>query len=40
MTATAQPPLRIALIAHDRQKDAMVTLARDFAERLRPCDLM
>jgi methylglyoxal synthase len=34
------PPLRLALIAHDRQKDAMVALARDFAERLRLCTLM
>ncbi|MCZ8235671.1 MAG: methylglyoxal synthase [Inhella sp.] len=33
-------PLRIALIAHDRQKDTMVALAREFADRLHPCTLM
>jgi methylglyoxal synthase len=33
-------PLRIALIAHDRKKDAMVALARDFAAPLAACALM
>jgi methylglyoxal synthase len=33
-------PHRIALIAHDRCKDAMVALATEFADRLRPCELM
>ena len=35
----AQAPLRVALIAHDRKKDAMVELARDFAPLLRSCVL-
>jgi methylglyoxal synthase len=30
---------RIALIAHDRKKDTMVALAREFAELLRQCTL-
>ena len=33
-------PLRIALIAHDRRKDAMVALAREFAAGLGRCSLM
>ncbi len=32
--------LRIALIAHDKKKDAMVGLAREFAEPLRGCELI
>ncbi len=31
--------LRIALIAHDRKKDAMVALARDFSVQLAGCEL-
>ena len=33
-------PLRIALIAHDRKKDAMVALAREFLPLLQRCRLM
>ncbi len=32
--------MKIALIAHDRCKDAMVALATEFADGLRPCELM
>ncbi len=32
--------MRIALIAHDGRKDAMVALAREFAPQLRACTLM
>jgi methylglyoxal synthase len=32
--------LRIALIAHDKKKDAMVLLAREFADPLAGCDLI
>jgi len=32
--------MRIALIAHDRKKDAMVQLAREFAPMLSRCTLM
>jgi len=32
--------MRIALIAHDRKKDAMVTLARDFLPQLQACQLI
>lgn len=37
--AAPRPP-RIALIAHDRKKDAMVALARAFRDRLARCRLM
>lgn len=37
---SANEPLRIALIAHDRKKDAMVALAADFAAGLRTCQLL
>lgn len=33
-------PLRIALIAHDRKKDAMVALAGEFAAALAACELL
>ena len=36
---TPSPRLRIALIAHDKKKDAIVHLAREFAEFLNTCDL-
>jgi methylglyoxal synthase len=32
--------LRIALIAHDRKKDAMLLLAREYADPLAGCDLI
>lgn len=37
---SANEPLRIALIAHDRKKDAMVALAGEFVAGLRTCQLM
>lgn len=36
---TPSPKLRIALIAHDKKKDAIVHLAREFARFLGTCDL-
>lgn len=36
---THSTPTRIALIAHDRKKDAMVALAAEFAGLLRQCQL-
>ncbi|ODV07128.1 MAG: methylglyoxal synthase [Rubrivivax sp. SCN 70-15] len=39
MPDAATPPARIALIAHDRKKDAMVRLAREFEPFLRRCTL-
>jgi methylglyoxal synthase len=40
-TARITPPIRprIALIAHDRKKDTIVELAREFQELLRQCTL-
>ena len=32
--------MRIALVAHDRRKDTMVGLAREFAPFLQSCTLM
>ena len=37
---SANEPLRIALIAHDRKKDAMVALAAEFEAGLRTCQLL
>lgn len=37
---TESKTLRIALIAHDQKKDAMLALAREFAEPLRACALI
>lgn len=36
---THSAPTRIALIAHDRKKDAMVALATEFSGLLRQCQL-
>ena len=39
-TRTPSERPRIALIAHDRKKDTMVALAREFAPYLQTCTLM
>jgi methylglyoxal synthase len=39
-TPTPSDRPRIALIAHDRKKDTMVELAREFADFLQQCTLM
>jgi methylglyoxal synthase len=39
MDITDTHPPRIALIAHDRKKDVIVALAREFADVLRRCRL-
>ncbi len=40
MNTNNPDPLRIALIAHDKKKEAMVALAREFAAQLQGCQLL
>jgi methylglyoxal synthase len=40
MSSTPTPTLTLALIAHDRKKDTMVQLAREFAGPLARCQLL
>ncbi|VVD90850.1 methylglyoxal synthase [Pandoraea horticolens] len=40
MTISTVPKVRIALIAHDKKKDEILALARDYIDVLRQCDLV
>lgn len=40
MTISTVPKVRIALIAHDKKKDEILALARDYADVLRQCELV
>ncbi|AKC71778.1 methylglyoxal synthase [Pandoraea oxalativorans] len=40
MTVSTVPKVRIALIAHDKKKDEILALARDYVEVLRQCQLV
>ncbi|WP_087722465.1 methylglyoxal synthase [Pandoraea sp. PE-S2T-3] len=39
-TVTSAPKVRIALIAHDKKKDEILAVARDYVDVLRQCDLV
>ncbi|MCE4063361.1 methylglyoxal synthase [Pandoraea sputorum] len=40
MTVSTVPKVRIALIAHDKKKDEILAVARDYVEVLRQCQLV
>ncbi|VVE85543.1 methylglyoxal synthase [Pandoraea sputorum] len=40
MTVSTVPQVRIALIAHDKKKDEILAVARDYVEVLRQCQLV
>lgn len=39
-SVTSVPKVRIALIAHDKKKDEILAVARDYVDVLRQCDLV
>ncbi|AJC18176.1 methylglyoxal synthase [Pandoraea sputorum] len=40
MTVSTVPQVRIALIAHDKKKDEILAVARDYVEVLRQCQIV
>ena len=40
MTVSTVPKVRIALIAHDKKKDEILAVARDYVDVLRQCQLV